>query len=54
MTNKGDEKMNATALKQPYKPLNKDKKAQLKKFIGNSSSKIDLNKVRDNWKYGKN
>ncbi|AOR97652.1 MULTISPECIES: hypothetical protein [Bacillus subtilis group] len=50
---KGEKKMNAVASKNSFKPLNKTKKDLLKKFIGSSSSKLDLNKVRDSWKYDK-
>ncbi|MDR4959600.1 hypothetical protein [Bacillus sonorensis] len=45
--------MNALASKNSFKPLDKKKKALLKKFVGSSSSKLDLNKVRDSWKYDK-
>jgi hypothetical protein len=47
-------KMNATLSNKSFQPLNKEKKALLKKFIGSASSKLDLNKVRDEWKYEKN
>lgn len=37
------------------KGLTSEKKALLKSVVGSaSSSKIDLNKVRDSFKYGKN
>lgn len=32
------------------KPLTEDKKKILKEFMGSCSSKIDLNKVRDEWR----
>lgn len=56
MHRKDGEEMNATAFKtdKKFKPLDKKKKELLKKFIGSASSKLDLNKVRDEWKYGKN
>jgi len=48
-----DEPMN-TAIKKFAKDgitgLTKEKKELLKKFIGSSPSKIDMNKVRDWWK----
>ncbi|WP_187444774.1 hypothetical protein [Rossellomorea vietnamensis] len=40
--------------KNSIKPLNKKRKDLLKNFIGSSSSKIDLNKVKDNWNNEKN
>lgn len=56
MHRKDGEKMNAIVFKtdKKFKPLDKKKKELLKKFIGSASSKLDLNKVRDEWKYGKN
>ena len=39
--------------KSNIKGLTKEKKALFKSLVGSaSSSKIDLNKVRDEWKYG--
>lgn len=37
-----------------YQPLDKKKKDILKSLAGNASTRIDLNKVRDEWKYGNN
>ncbi|WP_274854010.1 hypothetical protein [Bacillus methanolicus] len=39
-------------INKPTKGLTKEKKEILKKFIGSASFPIDLNKVREWWKYG--
>lgn len=58
MCDKGEKKMNATAVKQIDKSnitgLTKRKKEILKRHMGSASSKIDMNKVRDWWKYEDN
>lgn len=46
--------MNATLQEKKVKGLTKSKKELMKKFVGKSSSKVDLNKVREDWKYGNN
>lgn len=54
MRKKEEEKVKATLDKEKVNEgLNADQKALLEKFIGNSSSNIDMNKVRDEWKHGK-
>lgn len=37
-----------------YQPLDNKKKDILKSLAGSASTRIDLNKVRDEWKYGNN
>lgn len=37
-----------------YTGLTKEKKAILKEHMGSASTKIDMNKVRDWWKYESN
>lgn len=55
MTRNEEEKdMGATAEKKSLQPLDKNKKELLRKFMGRASNKLDLNRVRDEWKCGKN
>ena len=51
---KEEKEMGIVAEKKSIRPLNNEKKMVLKNFIGKSSSRLDLNKVRDQWKYEKN
>lgn len=37
-----------------HEGLDKNKKELLKSLMGSSTSKIDLNKIREEWKYGTN
>jgi hypothetical protein len=53
--NREEDKMATAVLKKQSKPgLTPEKKEALKKLIGSASSKIDLNKVRDEWKNDNN
>ena len=54
LCDKEEKSMEAVIEKNSFKPLDRKKKSLLKKFIGSSSSKLDLNKVRDQWKHEKN
>ena len=50
-----EENMATAILKKQSKPgLTPTKKEAFKKLIGSASCKIDLNKVRDEWKNGDN
>ncbi|MFA5882150.1 MAG: hypothetical protein WC834_08120 [Eubacteriales bacterium] len=52
---KGADSMSTLVLEKPEKKiLTQCKKEQFKKIVGKYSSKIDLNKVRSEWKNEKN
>lgn len=51
MCEREGKEMNSALKGKKVKGLTKSKKDLMKKFVGNSSSAIDLNKVRNEWKY---
>ena len=51
---KGDVPMNNKLNKNSTKRLTKEKIEIFKNLKGAASGSLDLNKVRDEWKYGKN
>ncbi|MCT2197625.1 hypothetical protein M3G15_21170 [Paenibacillus sp. p3-SID1389] len=58
MSNTGDEEKMQAAVKKldlsKYTGLTKEKKAVLKDHMGSASSKINMNRVKDWWKYENN